>query len=82
MNQMMHALDLPDRAVERGQVSGPAHEQSLYDTKRAFDVTIDNLAKICVGVDMNKLAGAGIYTRETFEQKYGLTWAAEEVRAV
>ncbi|CAL1672625.1 unnamed protein product [Lasius platythorax] len=56
VNQMMHALDLPDRAVERGQVSGPAHEQSLYDAKRAFDVAIDNLAKICAGVDVNKLA--------------------------
>ena len=71
--QLLCALDLPDRALERsGQNDFGIN--SLSDAKRTYDVAFQRLATISVEFDINKLAAQGVYCRETFESTFALEW--------
>nr|WPR17631.1 MAG: coat protein [Ant martelli-like virus] len=75
VDQLMHLIDLPERAIERGQsMTAPQNANSLYNTKRAFHVAVGNLAKLCSIIDEAKLSDYGIYTRSRFESEFGLKW--------
>lgn len=69
-NQLMHSIDLPDRAMEKGR----DNDYGVGDAKRSFDVAIDNLVRICSNLDVRELGENGIYCRETFETKFGMIW--------
>lgn len=70
MNQMMHAIELPDRMIEHGKGNGT----NLNDAKRSYDVAVDNLVRIIESLDDVKLSENGIYNRESFERVFGCVW--------
>lgn len=69
--QLLHALDLPDRAIEKstGTFMDPA------DAKRAANVAFNELHNLLCNVEA--LAANGIYDRSSFEEKFKLTWTAQ-----
>nr|WPV62269.1 MAG: coat protein [Wufeng shrew martellivirus 1] len=72
IEQLLHALDLPDRLVERGRIG--ENENSLYDAKRAFDVAFSNLATIVDSTDERTLLENGVYERASFEAAFVCVW--------
>lgn len=71
LNQMMQAMDMPDRHIERDNAGVFGN---LNDAKRAFAVAVNNLLGLAECVDDAILADSGIYSRETFERTFNLTW--------
>lgn len=68
MSQLLQALDLPDRAIEKGTSSGT----DVGDAKRSANVAFNELHKILVNVE--SLDKNGIYDRQSFESAFGLRW--------
>nr|WPV62271.1 MAG: hypothetical protein [Wufeng shrew martellivirus 2] len=71
VDQALHAVDLPDRLLERSQ---NVDVSSMNDAKRSYDVSMDRLARLCEALDVNELSENGVFCRETFEKSFGLTW--------
>lgn len=69
---IMHALDLPDRMMEKGR---DVDLTSVNDAKRNFNVNVDLLLQKLNSVDVTELCDVGVYCRETFESTYNLTWS-------
>ena len=51
---------------------------NLTDAKQSYDAAFINLADICNSTDIQKLKEYGIYCRQDFEEKYGLTWVPKD----
>lgn len=68
LTQMLQALDLPDRQIEKGNGSSDS-----ADAKRSANVAFNELHKLLINTE--QLVSNGIYNRASFETKYGLTWA-------
>lgn len=70
MGAVLHAVDLPDRQIERGaQV-----DFSMSDAKRHFDVSVDALLQKFNSLDFTVLKEIGVYDRESFEETFELVW--------
>lgn len=75
--QMLQALDLPDRVVKRGTVGSSMEMMginSLTDAKRSYDVAMSRLSAIVRCVDVVQLEKYGIYDRDSFERSFSLRW--------
>lgn len=69
IDQLHQACDLNDRAVNVGNAQPNG---STNDAKRAFDVAFTKIRDFATAVDFPE--GSGVWTRETFETRYGLEW--------
>lgn len=70
LTQLLQALDLPDRAMEKnpaGSVEGTAN-----DAKRSANVAFNELHRVLCNLE--NMASNGIYDRSTFEEHFGLSW--------
>lgn len=74
--QLLHALDMPDRMMERDRtaVVDITSVTTVTDAKRAFDIAFSRLAEIVRSVDIGVLNKYGVYDRLTFEKTFGLSW--------
>jgi hypothetical protein len=72
--QLLCAIDLPDRAFERSNVGPKRGITRTTDTKRSFDVAFQRLATVAVECNVAKLRNQGVYCRETFESAFELKW--------
>nr|QWC36452.1 putative coat protein [Bemisia tabaci virga-like virus 1] len=72
--QALQALDLPDRAIEKG--GERSVDVSMSDAKRSYDVAMQKIAAFLACRTSLELSKLGIYDRETFESNEGLNWVA------
>nr|UDL14010.1 MAG: coat protein [Xiangshan martelli-like virus 2] len=75
LSQIMAAIDLPDRQIERSVGSTVEYGiNSLSDAKRSYDVAFARLAASLRAINLKKLSEVGVYDRENFEAAFELTW--------
>lgn len=70
LTQVLQALDLPDRAIERN--AGPSGEGGVSDAKRSANVAFNELHRVLCNLE--NMTANGIYERQTFEEHFSLTW--------
>lgn len=73
LNQMMHALEFPDRYMGEGAGNGN-YRASLNDQKRSYDVAVDRLLAKMESVEVTKLHENGVYNRAYFERHHHCVW--------
>lgn len=70
LTQLLQALDLPDRAMER---SASGTDSSVSDAKRSANVAFNELHRVLCNLE--HLAANGIYDMVSFEEHFNLVWA-------
>lgn len=70
LTQLLQALDLPDRAIERS--AGSTGEGGVNDAKRSANVAFNELHRVLCNLE--SMTSNGVYERASFEEHFSLVW--------